>query len=80
MTSLTLSEYILSESQTIIDGDENNNGTLGKEQSWSKGIVSFVCLKMKREKKIQRRGFPFYCTNQVDSGLLSFYITKKMQM
>ena len=32
MTSLTLSEYIVSEPQTFIDGHENNNGTLGYEQ------------------------------------------------
>ena len=29
MTSLTLSEYIVSEPQTFIDGHENNNVTLG---------------------------------------------------
>ena len=28
MTSLTLSEYTVSEPQTFIDGDENNNGPL----------------------------------------------------
>jgi len=32
MTSLTLSEYPVSERQTIIDGHENSNGTLGYEQ------------------------------------------------
>ena len=29
MTSLTLGEYTVSEPQTFIDGNENNNGTLG---------------------------------------------------
>ena len=43
MTSLTLSEYTVSEPQTFIDGHENNNGTLGYEQCAEKRY-SFLCL------------------------------------
>jgi len=43
MTSMTLSEYKVSEPHTFIDGHENNNGTLGYEQFVAQRY-SFLCL------------------------------------
>ena len=43
MTSLKLSEYTVSESQTFIDGHENNNGTLGYKQCVEQRY-GFLCL------------------------------------
>jgi len=45
MTSLTLSEYTVSEAQTIIEGHENNNGKLGYEQCVVQRY-SFLCLSL----------------------------------
>jgi len=43
MTSLTLSEYTVSEPQTFIDEHEHNNGTLGYEQCVEQRY-GFLCL------------------------------------
>ena len=43
MTSLTLSEYTVSEPQTFIDGHEHNYGILGYEQCVEQ-MYSFLCL------------------------------------
>ena len=60
----------------FIDGHEHNNGRLGYEQCVEQS--SFVCLKMskhmKREKKIQLTVFLFCCKGR----LLSFYQNKSM--
>ena len=52
--------------------------------AWSKGTVSFVCLKMskqmKREKKMQLTVFLFCCKDQVDSVYFRFIdITRTKQ-
>ena len=62
MTSLTLSEYTVSEPQTCI-AMKTITAHYDTSNAWSKGIVSCVCLKMskqiKREKKYSEHCFYF---------------------